>query len=283
MTGTGMVSISTNGSTISIGAAETPKSYFANIFPVSSMVTNTVMGASTVLVEPFVLPYDISVSYIRIPALVSLGSNTVGTTANTTLGLTNSYTYWANIYSLGTGANSQSLQYLTGSSLTMAYQVNASVGAASNNQTVGHTLTYGVIGGTSSSSTTYNVNAASIQISTTHLTNFNSQRWLDIPLAISLSGGAYWLGLQRSTTQSTVGSNIMSTVGSYQSIYVVTQHNSSFAIMGVSSNASTDGVWKGLGGWSTNTNGTTSSSMGLSSISTIASQPLIPFQLIRQA
>jgi hypothetical protein len=284
MTGTGMVSISTNGSTISIGAAETPKSYFANIEVINGL-TNLSEGGSSNFVMPMNIPYDISFSYVRIPMSLSLGSGTFGTTANTTIGISQSVTYFLNVYSLGTGANSRSLQYVTGTSITNGFNVTGQIGAASNNQTIGQTLTYvqAAGSGTSSFSATYNVNSASINFSTTGLTSFNGLRWFDMPLAASLSGGAYWLGIQRSTTQSTSGTAGMSTLGLTKFNLYVTQVNSNIAAWGVSSNASTDAYYMGLGIWSTNTNGTTSSSMALANISTSASQPFLPVQFIRQA
>lgn len=283
LSATGMVSISTNGSTISIGAAETPKSYYANI-EIMNALTALSEGASSNFVMPMVIPYDISFNQVRIPMSLSLGSSSFATTANTTIGLSQSVTYFINIYSLGTGANSRSLQYVIGTSITNQFNVTAQVGAASNNQTVGQSLTYVQPGtlGTSQFTATYNLNATTIAFSTTGLTSFNGLRWFDMPFASSLSGGAYWLGIQRSTTQSTSGTN-MSGAGITKFNLYMTQVNSNIAAWGVASNASTDGYYIGLGLWSTNTNGTTSSSMALGNISTQASQPMLPIQFIRQA
>ena len=279
LSATGMVSLSTNGSTISIGAAETPKSYFSFGNQLSNQTTT--LGASSVLVQPFILPYDISISYLRIAGSLGISSTAFATTANTTLGLTHTHTIWANIYSMGTGAASQSLQYITGASGTIVFEVTGQIGAASNNQTVGLSQTYFSAGNTTNSTATYNVNSSNINFSSTGLTAFNGLRWIDLPLATSLSGGAYWIGFQRSFSSSSSGTNMSGIHSSNLSFFVASQINSNFALMGGVSNASTNPLQVGLGLWSTNSNGGTSSSMGLASISSQASHVYMPFQLIR--
>jgi hypothetical protein len=63
----------------------------------------------------------------------------------------------------------------------------------------------------------------------------------------------------------------------------VSQINGNIAAMGTASNNSTNPMRNGLGYWSTNANGSSSSSLGLTGISSVANQPVLPFQIIREA
>lgn len=244
------------------------------------------MGGSSNFVQPFILPFNISASYIRIANSFAFGSTTGGTTANTSLTLNNSQSIWVNIYTKGVGASSKSLQFLTSGSVSLVFQVRVHIGAASNNQTVSHNFTYPSSEGAAQGNfaTNYNVNAASYNVSTTHLTSFNGFRWLDIPFAASLSAGDYWMAIAQSTATATSGAIAAMTNLTARNTYVaVSQINTNVALMGVSSNMSTAGWLNGLGYWSTNVLGSSSSSIGLASVSTVANQPIMPFQLIREA
>jgi hypothetical protein len=283
VTGPGLSIGYSNGSIVL--SRDPHQSYYMN-YPIYQGTTAFTLGASSVYVQPFVLPTAISASFIRIANSFAFGSTTGGTTANTSLTLNNSQSIWVNIYSKGTGANSRSLQYVTGGSVSMVFQVRAEIGAASNNQTVSHNFTYPNESGAAQGNfaTNYNVNSGSYNISTTHLTSFNGFRWLDVPFAASLAEGAYWMGIGQSTATATTGGvAAMTNVTARNTFVAVSQISTNIAVMGQSSNMSTSPWQNGLGYWSTNTNGTTSSSMSLAGISTVANQPILPFQFIREA
>jgi len=260
------------------------QSYYENNVLVGSS-HNSGVGGSSMQLQPFVLPYNISVSYVRIPVSQQITSNTIGSSANATLTLNISQTLYANFYSLGTGANSRSLQYVGQASATSLYQILLSQGATSSNISVYHNFTYLVEGGTAAFATSYATTQTNIPVSTTHLTAFTGFRFLDIPFVSSLSAGAYWIGLQRSSaTATTGGGNNFSGITIGHSHLIATQTNiNSMNIMGGNTTVFSVPLAQGLGLWSTNSNGATASSIALSQISTQASHPKFPFQLIRQA
>jgi len=261
------------------------RSYYDNGLPYQG-TTAFSMGGSSNYVQPFILPYPISASYIRIANSWAFGSTTGATSANQSLTLNNSQSIWVNIYTKGTGVNASSLQFLTSGSVSLVHQVRVEIGAASNNQTISHNITYPQRGGSAQGNfaTNYNVNATSYNVSTTHLTSFNGSRWLDIPFGASLQAGDYWMAIAQSTATATTGGVAAMTNVTARNTYVaVSQINANIAAMGTASNNSTNPMRNGLGYWSTNANGSSSSSLGLTGISSVANQPLLPFQIIREA
>ena len=249
---------------------------------------NTVfsLGQSSNFVQPFVLPYDISASYIRLLVTNNIASTTFATAGTTSVGLNNAITWWANIYSAGVGANSLSLQYVTGGSVGLTYSVQVTIpnSTTGTNQTVSQYLTYMAQGAnTQNISTSYAVNSATANVSTTWMTMINANRFLDIPFAATLPAGNYWIALQKSSNTTTAGAVNIGGATFNNTYYNVSQVNISFALPGNASNQATDNLQVGLGYWSTNTNGRTTNSIGIQSISSIANQPKIPFQIIRQA
>lgn len=265
------------------GAAGPAKSYFEHI-PVIQGSTSATVGASSNYVQPFILPYDVSVSYMRMPITVSFGQTSVASTANTSYGADFQQTFWANIYSLGTGANSRSLQQLAQASATMRYVVTGSIGAASNNQTVTQAVTIPAEGGYNNTFTTqYNTTLTSGTIVSSLLTLFNGARGLDLLFATSLPAGAYWMAIQRSTAVTTAGATAMTAASINYSQIFASQISNNFNLWGANATAGSNGIELGVGVWTTNTLGRTSNSLAMSQISTIGNNPRIPFQLIRQA
>jgi hypothetical protein len=279
------ISFGINSATITASYQEPLNSYYDNGLAYQGTTAFT-MGGSSNYVQPFLLPYPISASFIRIANSFAFGSTTAATTANISLTLNNSQSVWVNIYSKGVGANASSLQYITRGSVSFVHQVQVSIGAASNNQTIYHNITYPSVRGAAQANfaTNYNVNSSNFNISTTHLTSFNGSRWLDIPFAASLPAGNYWMAIAQSTATATTGGvAAMTNVTARNTFVAISQVNANIAQMGVSSNMSTAGMRNGLGYWSTNAIGSSSSSLGLTGISSVANQPLLPFQIIREA
>lgn len=264
-----------------------PASYYFNL-PIFQGSGNTLsLGGSSNWVQPFILPYDVSFSYLRLMLTNSFGSTTVGTTANATNQLNQTQTWFANIYTAGTGASSKSLQRIAGSSATMAMAIRHTCGTGTAAQTLSYDITYPATGNYSTYNTSYNP-GNTIALSTTQLTQFSGNRYMDIPFATSLAAGNYWIAFQRSSATAITGAgNTFSGATHQNSFYYATQINSNFQEYGVSATTgtiiSTSPVYLGLGSWSTNTLGATSVSLALSNISTLALNPIVPFQLIRQA
>ena len=271
-------SLVVNGSTISAGAI---RSYFDNGVSIINTTAVTVGGASVYMI-PFMMPYNISVSYIRMPISNALASTAIATTANTTLNLRQTNTFWFNIYSAGNGASSLSLQYLTQASATMVYAVTAQQGAASSNQSVSQAITYFAEGfSTNTFSTSYQTTGASLSINTNNVSNFTGLRWLDIPFNASLASGQWWGGVQRSTSFATTGGGgNFSTLTMQQSLIMASQTSLNFNPIGATV-ASTNPYFIGNGFAQVSANGLTTNSIGINSISAIANQPRLPFQFLR--
>lgn len=262
------------------------ESYYFNL-PIFQGSGNTLtLGGSSNYVQPFLLPYDVSFSYFRLMMSNAFGSTTLATTLNTTIAFQQTQTWFANIYTAGTGANSKSLQRIAGSSATMVLRIAHSLGAATGNQTVSYAVTYPVTGSYGNFNTTYNP-GNSINISTTQNTQFSGNRYLDIPFATSLAAGNYWVAFQRSSATATTAGTQFTGCTHNNSYYYATQINSNFQEYGntitTGTAISTSPIYLGHGSWSTNTLGATSVSLALSNISTLASYPVVPFQLINQA
>ena len=283
------VSFGLNGATITatatFAAGGTPKSYFDNgIVFASAQSTAVTLGGSSNHVQPFVLPYDVSISYLRMPISVAITSNTIATTANTTINFAQTQTFWANIYSAGTGASSRTLRQIAQASATMVYAITAQEAANSNQQTVSHAFTYPSEGtGSSTFATNYSPAAASFNFSTTHLTAFTGFRFLDLPFATSLAAGNYWIAIQRASATAQTGATALSLLTNNFSYVGMSQVSQNMNIMGGNTTAGSNGYQLGLGFWTTNSNGTTSNSLNIAQISTAANQPRFPFQFIRQA
>jgi len=243
-------------------------------------------GISTMAIQPFQLPFNVSASYMRQPVSVGFGSTTFASGANTTHSLRQTNTYYAIIYSQGVGASASSIQSVYSSSLSDVMQIDARVGAASNNQTVSHFFTFGATGNSSIGFTTgYSPAASSIvRVSTTHLTAFTGARFLDIPFATLLAPGNYWLGIQVSSATAVSGTAAMNQGTQKVSYYNITQVSANINEMGANTTAGSN-MWQGFGhgNWTTNTSGRTTASINLAQVSTVANQPIFPFEFRRQA
>jgi hypothetical protein len=276
----GGISFGLNGSTITATEGAF-RSYYENI-PVIQGTTAISMGGSSMYMQPFLMPYDISVSYIRMPITHLITSNTIGTTNNTTVNFRATQTFIFNIYSAGNGLSSRSLQQLTQASSTMVYAITGQQGANTNQQSVSHAFTYpGERGASATFSTSYSPGAASLNFSTTHLTAFTGFRWIDIPFNSSLASGQWWMGIQRISSTAGTGPAGLSNLTNQISSVMISQISANPNLLGLSA-AGTNPWQVGLGIWTTNSTGATTNSLALSQISTLANQPRLPFQFIRQ-
>lgn len=283
------VSFGMNGSTITAsaagggGGAVSPQSYYENM-PLFGATATALLGTGvSMYLQPFNLPYDVSASYIRMPVAMSFASTSANTTNSTlSYAYSQTQTMFFNIYTMGTGANSASLQLYASASNSMAMAFSVSY-AASNAQTISHSFSYPIAGGTSSGSASTASQSAIIYMGTAALGSWTGSKQFDIPFASSLSEGAYWVGIQRSTASS-ASTQVSGTVSNatYQITNIgISQANANYNLMGTT--ASTNPLQMGLGVYSASATGATTGSIAMSQLSTVASQPRFPFQLIRQA
>lgn len=284
----GTTASASNGFTLSLsaaapGGAGSPKSY--GIFPDQMVANSSAVQASgsSSMVMPVMIPYDMSISYLRLPVTLSaIGSMaSVATAANATRGMTVSSTINVVFYTLGAGANSRSLQSVASGSASWVQQARVSAGAVGSNWTTGHTISFPREGGNTDFTLSAAATVTNVTMQSSQLSDFTNLRFLDIPFATSLSAGAYWMAYGSSTTISTSGTANYSTLRILASNMAVTQPNQAIHLMGSATNSS-NALLVGLGSWSTNAIGTTGS-IGLANISSVANHPALWFQLIRQA
>jgi hypothetical protein len=212
-------------------------------------------GASVSHVVGFYVPAPLSFSFLRIPALMTTNSTTLATMASATASAQGQIVSTLNavIYSLGVGANSQSLQSVASASAgyTMSHKISVT------NSTQGsYTLAVSqqAAGGGTSLSTQYSVSNTNYSFTTDQIaTNFSSARYLDIPFASSLTPGQYWLVVGLSSTSSTAGAagltNLTNCNVRYSAHYGNSQADLSFGVMG--STNRTSNPWNFAGSFST--------------------------------
>jgi hypothetical protein len=279
-----------NASTITAGY---PVQSYLNNVGIIQGTTSFSLQSNSLNVQPFEVPYPLSVSYIRLPvSFANLTSTTVGVTAGSS-----SFYYYQSInavlYSQGAAANSRSLQYFASSQACFTEAVLFSISNAGTNESIAYQITYPKEGNnTDNSGTTMLTTAAGASIflhTTGVMTVFTGIHWLDIPFATLLTPGNYWVAFNRSTSTTTSGGGIAITgnINRAHTFVAVSQINSNFVPLGFASagaaTASTQPNWLiGLGSHSVSAQGATTSSLALSSVSSVANFPLIPMQFIRQ-
>ena len=277
---------------VSPGGAGGVESYFANLPSFAGMVTGasaiTQTSGSSIFIQPFMLPYDISASYMRF--LASYNDSAVGTagttSANTTFSIERYTTFALGLYTNGIGGSSRSIQQISSTSVGLTGRTIYSAGAQGSQYTVTLQKTYPQQGfSTNVYTTSYAVSSGSIVVSSNSNTLFTGQRFLDIPWLSSIPSGNYWLGIGASTSSASNSSNISfaGTAAMPMSLAGVSNTNVSVGILGAATAASDQQLFRGLGVWTTNASGFSKDSIGVNSISQVVSNPQLPFQIIREA
>jgi len=258
------------------------QSYYANM-PVFQGSNTYGLTSALNLVQPMILPYDVSASYMRVLMTNTFNSTTFGTSV-ISINNTHGESWYANIYTLNNGTLSLYKAALASWNMRIGVSIQAS-----NSQTVYYSITYPVTGSYINYTTSYSLNSATCNVSTTNLTQWNSNRFVDIPINDRIPAGDYWIAFQRSSSTvtsvvpspSATAGTVLTGVTHNDSIFVATQINSNFAAFGAASNVSTQGLSLGLGAYSATAAGATSNAIAISAIQTQASHPVVPFQLIR--
>ena len=283
LVGAAGISISSAGSTISVFNAYI--SSFENT-PFQAVQTMSLNMASVSHAAIFNIPEPLSISYLRIPVLMTTNSTTIATTGTSATGGAAIYsTFNAVVYSIGTGGNSLSLQSVASGSAGFTFSNSISIATNGTQYSLSQGYSARALGNGTTFTTQTSASTTNYAFSTNSFTAFTSARFLDIPFANSLVGGPYWIvfggSTRSSATTGVAGLSAMTNCNvRYSNHYGVSQTNLAFGVMG-SSNL-TSGGYFGAGSFSTAGGGTTNS-INLSQISSSASHVRLYFQMLRFA
>lgn len=277
LVGASGISISTNGSTVSV--YQPAISYYANAdYPINT--TSQTVGQSTSVVFPFRIKENLSADFMRMAHTVSIASTSFASTANSAYTYQQAETHNLVLYSLGTGASSLSMRSIFSTSAGFTFSIRCSQNTT-NNISVSHGMSYPVSNGTSSQSFSFAATNSTMQVSTTHLTALSGMKLWDTQILTSLSPGQYFAAYGVSTTQTTQGTAALSAARMAHSHIGMTLANNTLGQFGVANNASV--MWiSGIGSYSKAGGGTTGS-LNFSNVSSSASH-VVPFiQMLRFA
>jgi len=273
-----------NGSTITAKVLPDYMSSYENYPGIFASSLMTFGATSLSHAVAFFAPEDISASYLRMPILMTTNSTTIATMASATATASGAlyHTFNAVMYSMGTGASSQSLQSVVSGSAQFTFSQNISI---TNSTQASYSLGMSAyaLGAGTTLTTQYSVSNTNYSFTTNAFTAFSSARMLDIPFANSISEGPYWLIVGNSSSSASGGAAGLAALTNcnvrYSGHYGASQMNIGFGVMGSTNLTS---VLLGAGSFSTAGGGTTNS-LNISQISSMASNPRLYFQLIRQA
>lgn len=282
------VSFGLDGSTItasispSVGGGATISSYENNAGPMQTM-TWPGAAASVSHAAAFQLPQNGSFSFIRFPVLFTQSSTGITTVASSAdMSQARYWTFNAVIYSLGTGASSQSLMSVTSGSAGWTILKSASIATNGTQGSYTQAMTFQQEGSSVTRSTQYSASSTVMPISSGWFTGFTQGRLLDINFAVSLSPGPYWLiaGYTSSNASNSTRFANASVAGAwYSNHYGFSQANIAFSAF------NTTGLSVGyLGGGSFSTaGGGTVAALHVTQISSSGSNNRMMFQLLRSA
>lgn len=272
LVGVSGISISSNGSTISVQPVT--QSYYANPYWMVNSTSYTV-AASTSIVWPFELRDVERFDFVRLPQTVSIASMaSIATAANDTKSYTQQGTYNFVLYSRGIGASSQSLQSVASTSASSRMTIAVGQNVNGSQWTVTHAFSFPASNGTTSFSTSYATSLTNVNISTTHLTAISGMKMIAFPWSTTLSGQNYWMAYGFSTAATTNGNASLSNMRVTFSNWGMSQPNNTWGEFGSANNASIQALY-GIGSFTTAGGGTTAS-MGFSNISSSAAH-VIPY------
>ncbi len=279
------LSQSSNGSSVSLSVQQFVLSSYENIVGFgTSTFTQSLNPGSVSAAVAFNIQAPLSVSFIRIPAMLTIASTTLTTAAASLSASADAYTTFnAVVYSLGTGANSRNLQSVASGSRGWTVRNSISVGVDGTSGSYSQFITVGAEGNNATFSTQYTSAGGAYSFVTTAMTAFTGSRFLDIDFNNYLNPGNYWLVFGMTTGSASNSARISAATNcriGYASHQVAGQWNVNFGIMG-STNLSSGGLL-GAGSFSTVGGGTTNS-IPISAISSSASNIRPYFQMLRSA
>lgn len=225
--GTGAISISSNGSTISVSGWNVTD---FEPYPPSTSTTNYPNGIGTWYFEPFFLPANLSGG--RLNRVVSFGSTASilrASSANFQTGTTGTrsasfiYANSVALYSRGAGTNSTRLESLWSNTFSIGISSSCSVSSAVNSLAVSLSAALSVITSINSagayttttigSSTTFSVTATSVGSTNgtayvSSFVNMLSGSWvMPVGFNSTVQPGQYWLAQAWSTSSTTAGTS----------------------------------------------------------------------------
>lgn len=277
LVGASGIGIGINGNTISI--YQPLLSYFANGLPYLVNSQTQQASQNTSIVYPIQVREGFSAGFMRMAHTVSLGSTSIASTAATQYSYQQAETHNHVFYSLGTGANSRSLQSFSSASVGFTMSINVSQNTT-NNISVSHGITYEMSTGSSSASFSYAATNSTMQVSTTHMTGLSGIKMWDTRFAASMGAGRYWVAYGMSTSQTTQGTAVLSAARMLHSHLGISQPNNTIGFFGAANSASVH--WQeGIGSYSNA--GVTTASIALSQISSSASHVAPYIQMMNNA
>lgn len=263
--------INSTGISVSVAApgGGAAASFFDNLFYVQGSTTLSVQG-STSHIAPFMLPYDISVSYLRLMVSASFpGTSTIATTNGATGSCSIASTIFAVVYVQNTGASSQSLKSTASGSVGFTQRWSLSANATAGSQwTLSKTMSFQNTTGATSFTTQSVASTSNVNLASDDLTVMTGMKAMEIPFATSLAAGNYWMMLGISSSSATGGSGTLTRLNMSISNIGVSQSGFALGHWGNNTNASVN-IMPGLGSFTTNAIGTTAS-LGYSNISSSA-------------
>jgi hypothetical protein len=274
------ITISTAGSTISVGMAL--GSYFDNMNGEWPNSTTMQPAQSTSHIQHFSMDSPISFDFVRIPMSASvLASSTGVTTGNSqfSYGITRSHNFV--LYTRGTGANSLSLRSLYSTQLTDQQSINVSAAANSTQFSYTNRATYQMSTGVVGFTFDYSSSAASLNFHTSGMTAITGNKMMEFSWGQSLTPGQYWLMYGVSTNSASQYTAQGSRLFNNLSQYGMSQPNIAFGRIGEAT-ANSHGLYFGVGSFTTAGGGTTAS-VPLTAVTTSGSHNKMFFQLGRIA
>jgi hypothetical protein len=232
LTGSSPVSLSSNGSTITISLIQISEWAPDNN---GNLATNSTLGQSSLFFYPFDLPYPVSGSRINFFLSVATLSSNVASSGSGSIGL--GYA----LYTRGTGASSERISQLT------SYSANLISWTSSSGSRFAATHYNGLSNATSHS--TAQTALSTSNASTYPATSLGGFRAVALPLNLSLTPGRYWLGVSQQSTNNAAASFSMaaSYLQSTMSNFIAWR---AFGANSAASDASVYGISAGLGTYS---------------------------------
>jgi hypothetical protein len=284
--GTGLVSISTNVSTISVGV---PVPYLSYYEPAVRGITSSAsLANATVYIQPFVASEYVSAYRLGLLQQVSTQAQTTQSfsASVSATGTVSGTGQWSQLQtyllfsrqSTGTNANSSNLisfastTWSAGVGMSATQSWNTNGGSASASLTTSGAVSFisqiGTNGGVTtgsfgtSGSTTYSSSsAAGNTFSTSFAMTFGSQvmsgiRPINVPMNVSLTPGEYWLGIIQSTNSASTSLSLQPLITFAPGMVVYTTATSAYADFGATSTNNSNMV-QGWGSYSSSGNTTT--------------------------
>lgn len=275
--------INSTGISISVaapGGGGNPASYFDNLEYIQGSTILSVQGSTSHIV-PFMLPYDISISYLRLMVSANFpATSTIATTNAATGSCSIASTIFAVVYIQNTGASSQSLKSIASGSVGFTQRWSLSANATAGSQwTISKTLSFQNTTGATSFTTQSVASTSNINLNSGDMTVMTGMKAMEIPFATSLAASNYWMMIGISSSTATGGSGTLTRLNMSISNIGVSQSGFALGHWGNNTNASVH-IMPGLGSFTTNAIGTTAS-LGYSNISTSAGNNIFWFQFHR--